>query len=97
VTYVQDPRAALDAILAFPVAPHGYREDMVRCLGLSGESTTMDDIHDAAIRLVAGVLPLLQERAGDLRARLPDDLHGMLVDGTFERYVDYLMKEPAHE
>ena len=42
--------AALTAALAFRVAPEGYRDDLLRCLGLEGEPSTARDVHDAARR-----------------------------------------------
>lgn len=58
---VDSPRAALDAVLGFPVAPDGYREDLLRCLGLSPEATTSDGIATATERLVLGTIALLEE------------------------------------
>lgn len=78
---------ALRAALAFPVAPDGYREDVVRCLGLSGQATTPGDVLDAARRLAEGTVALLREHAQLLQAELPSDLHGYLCDGTLERYI----------
>lgn len=58
---ITSPRAALDAALSFPVAPQGYPEDLLRCLGLSGEVSNTDDIVAAAKRLVLGTVSLLEE------------------------------------
>ena len=79
--------AALLAALAFPVAPEGYRDDLLRCLGLDGRASTAGDVHDAAGRLLAGTLALLRAHAAVARPALPPDLFGYLVDGTLERYV----------
>lgn len=95
LVFAQHPREALDLILAFPVAPIGYRDDMLRCLGMSQERTSARDLHDAAIRVVRGVLPLMREHEASMRERLPADLYGMLVDGTLERYIDHLVGDSA--
>jgi hypothetical protein len=78
---------ALLAALAFPVAPEGYRDDLLLCLGLTGRASTAHDVHDAARRLVAGTLALLRGHADRVADELPRDLFGYLVDGTLERYV----------
>ncbi|MGB3329964.1 MAG: nucleotidyltransferase domain-containing protein [Thermomicrobiales bacterium] len=62
-TPVTSPRAAFDAVLAFPLAPTGYREDLLRCLGLTAEATTPDGIAAATERLVLGTIALLEEHA----------------------------------
>lgn len=80
-------REALRAALAFPVAPVGYREDLLRCLGFSADGTTMTDLHDAARRLVYGTVHLMRGRADLFRGVLPDDLFGYLVNGTIDRYI----------
>ena len=59
-TPVTSPRAALDAVLAFPVAPTGYREDLLCCLGLSNTAPTMEEVVEAAWRLVTGTIALLE-------------------------------------
>jgi phosphoribosyl-AMP cyclohydrolase len=78
---------ALRAALGFPVAPDGYRDDMLVCLGLSGHATTSLDVRDAARRLTMGTLALLRTRAHHVDGALPPDLAGFLRDGTLERYV----------
>jgi len=79
--------AALTAALAFRVAPEGYRDDLLRCLGLEGELSTARDVHDAARRLALGTVALLRMHAGAIQPHLPPDLHGALVDGRLERYI----------
>lgn len=78
---------ALLAVLEFPIVPDGYRDDLIRCLGLSGQSTTMQNVIDAAQRITVGTVALLREHAGAVAAVIPADLHTYLVDGTLERYV----------
>lgn len=80
-------REAIRMILAFPVAPECYREDLAMCLGLSGEATTMTDVHLAARRLTFGTIALLREHADVFRGEVPDDLFAALVNGTIDRYV----------
>jgi nucleotidyltransferase-like protein len=60
---------ALRRLLDFPVAPPGYRADMVTCLGLTGNSTVAE-VHAAAGRLVLGTVELLPEHDADLRRYL---------------------------
>jgi phosphoribosyl-AMP cyclohydrolase len=78
---------ALLSALAFPVAPTGYRDDLLLCLGLSGRASTAREVHDAARRLLTGILALLREHPACLEGQLPPDLYGYLMDGTLERYV----------
>lgn len=80
-------REAMRAVLEFPVAPDGYRDDLVRLFGLTGEAVPMDDLHAAARRLVFGTVALLREHAASLGGVLEDDLYAYLVDGTLERYI----------
>ncbi|MEE6170356.1 MULTISPECIES: GNAT family N-acetyltransferase [unclassified Mycolicibacterium] len=94
---VVSARAAIDAALAFPVAPQGYREDLLLCLGLSDGHSAMTDVAVAAERLVMGTISLLR----DHRAWSPDPddprfeigLDEALADGTLSRYLGQL--EPA--
>ncbi|MGC4107786.1 MAG: nucleotidyltransferase domain-containing protein [Thermomicrobiales bacterium] len=60
---VTSPRAALDAILAFPVAPDGYLADLLCCLGLTDGATSISEVAAAAERLVSGVIALLEDHA----------------------------------
>lgn len=78
---------ALRAALQFPIAPDGYRDDLLRCLGLTGHAGSMQEIHDAARRLTLGTLALLREHEHLVKGVLPSDLHGYLRDGTLERYI----------
>lgn len=79
--------AALKAALDLVVAPAGYRDDMLLCLGLDGRASTADEVLAAAERLVSGTLALLRERFDGVRHLLPPDLAGYLADGTLERYL----------
>jgi predicted nucleotidyltransferase len=80
-------RAAMLAALNFPIAPEGYQEDVLLCLGLSGRASTLEDINSAGRRLTFGTIALLRANAEGFRGLLPDDLHGYLMDGTLERYI----------
>lgn len=79
--------AALRAALDLAIAPAGYRDDMLLCLGLSGAASTADEVLAAAERLVAGTLVLLRRRIDAVRYLLPPDLAAYLADGTLERYL----------
>ena len=78
---------ALLAALALPVSPPSYREDMLVCLGLSGDATTGDEVGATAERLVRGVLELMRPCAARLAAHVPPALLTPLADGTLQRYV----------
>lgn len=79
--------AALKAALDLAIAPAGYRDDMLLCLGLHGAASTADEVLAAAERLVVRTLALLRERIDTVRHLLPLDLAGYLADGTLERYL----------
>jgi len=89
---------ALEAALAFQKAPTGYREDMLRCLGLSGKATTPDEILAAAERLVLGTLRLLgahlsrhdPAQEGNPEFEFEIGLEPLLRNGTLERYLNQL-------
>jgi phosphoribosyl-AMP cyclohydrolase len=78
---------ALRVALDFPVAPIGYQEDMLTCLGLRGEAVSGEDVHDAAYRLVTGVVALLQENVDLITPLVPPDLPESLRSGMLDRYL----------
>jgi predicted nucleotidyltransferase len=78
---------AMQVILSFSVAPEGYRDDMERCLGFSGEAISLAYLHDAAQRLTFGIVALLREHANEIEGTLPHDLYTYLVDGTLDGYI----------
>jgi phosphoribosyl-AMP cyclohydrolase len=80
-------REAMRAVLDLPVAPDGYQDNLLRCLGLTGEAVSMNDLHAAARRLTFGTIALLREHADEMEALLEDDLYAYLVDGTLDRYI----------
>lgn len=80
-------REAMRAVLGFPVAPDGYRDDLPRLFGLSGEAVPMESLNAAARRLTFATVALLREHAATLEGLLEDDLYAYLIDGTLERYI----------
>jgi Phosphoribosyl-AMP cyclohydrolase len=89
---VASRRAALTAALDLPVAPAGYRADMVTCLGLRTES--LPRLHAAAGRLVAGAVELARPYADALAPVIGQELADALRDGRLRRYVDQLARPP---
>lgn len=84
---VTSPRAALDAVLAIPVAPESYREDLLRGLGLSGEASPVE-IAAAAERLVLGTIALLEHHLPeDGESRFETGLDTALANRTLRAYV----------
>jgi phosphoribosyl-AMP cyclohydrolase len=79
----RDPRSALTTILGLPVAPVGWSDDVVTCLGLSSRSD--QDVAAAGERLVRGVLRLLRET--DPYVDPQPDIARYLIDGTFEKIL----------
>ena len=84
---VDTARAALDAALDPAGAPAGYRDDMLTCLGMSGLARSMQDIHDAALRLALSILRLLQAHPGSVAGRVEPGLAEALVDGRLTRLL----------
>ncbi len=86
--------AALDMVLAFPVAPAGYHADMLLCLGLSDQASSSDQAFAAARRLAIGTVELLQSAAtaSDHNQRFAgafeDGLDVALADGTLLAYLN---------
>ena len=80
-------RAALDAALALPVAPPGYADDLLVCLGLSGRATSAQEVHDTALRLAAGILALLRAHPAALAGRVEPGLPEALADGRLLRLL----------
>jgi phosphoribosyl-AMP cyclohydrolase len=91
---VSSRRAAFAAALELPVAPVGYREDMLLCLGLRPGAT--GQLWAAAVRLVAGTLPLIRPYAGEIADCCGTDLADALVDGRLDRYVAQLARPVGH-
>ena len=85
---VASRRSAFAAALDLPVAPAGYREDMLRCLGLWPGS--IGQLWAAAARLVGGILPLIRPYAAEVAGAAGPDFADALLDGRLERYVTQL-------
>ncbi|MDQ3654197.1 MAG: nucleotidyltransferase domain-containing protein [Chloroflexota bacterium] len=79
---------ALKAALDLAVAPEGYRDDMLLCLGLSGTSSTVDEVLAAGERLVLGTLALLEANADMICPDLAPHLSELLSSGLLRRYLD---------
>jgi phosphoribosyl-AMP cyclohydrolase len=80
-------RAALQAALDLAVAPAGYRDDLLVCLGLSGRATTADDVHEAAVRLATAIIDLLAARPELVAGRVEPGLPEALADGRLMRLL----------
>ncbi|GLZ59882.1 hypothetical protein Misp05_34580 [Micromonospora sp. NBRC 107095] len=87
---VHSRRAAFAAALELPVTPPGYRSDMLLCLGLRPGAT--GQLWAAAVRLVAGTLPLIRPYAEEIADTAGADLAAALVDGRLDRYVAQLAR-----
>ncbi len=87
---VASRRGALAAALDLPVAPPGYRDDMLRCLGLRPGAT--GEVAAAAGRLVTGIVSLVRPYAEEIAAVAGADLADALVDGRLDRYLGQLTR-----
>ncbi len=81
-------RAAFAAALDLPVAPPGYRDDMLLCLGARPGAT--GQLWAAAGRLVTGTVPLVRPYADEIAAVAGADLAEALSDGRLDRYLAQL-------
>lgn len=90
--WATSPRSALDLVLAFPIAPEGYRDDLPACLGLV-EGVRAEALLAAAERLVIGTLALVREHIEVIAPLLAEDIAGYLRDGTVERYIAEMIAE----
>ena len=86
-TAVDSARSALAAALDVVMAPPSYRNDMLTCLGMSGLATSMQDVHDAALRLALGCLMLLQAHPDSVADHLEPGLPEALADGRLTRLL----------
>ncbi|MCW5854043.1 MAG: nucleotidyltransferase domain-containing protein [Anaerolineae bacterium] len=76
---------ALKLALDFPVAPPGYQQAMLVCLGLDNQGHSDTEIAQASLELARGIFRLLREHGG---AGIPEaDLRQALLDGTLEQYL----------
>lgn len=81
---VRDRRDALDAALTLPVAPEGYRERMLVCLGIAPASD--EDVVEAAVGLARSLLAFLREQNPDVDSQ--PEIGDCLADGTLERWLE---------
>jgi Nucleotidyltransferase domain len=81
--YVSSRREAVEAALAFAVAPEHWAEDLSACLGL----LAVDDatLSRSAVRLGLELLAFLREHKPDVDPH--PDLERYLADGTLERHL----------
>ena len=79
---------ALQAALEFPVAPPGYRENLLACLGFGGEAEATEDILASGEHLVLGILALLQQHADVVCPLLPPELDMLLGTGRIRQYLE---------
>ena len=87
---VRGRREALRVLLDFEVAPDGYRDDMLACLGLADRYVDGDALYASASRLVRGVLDLLDAHLDTVAPLVPADAAAHLRDGTLRRYLSQL-------
>ena len=80
---VTDPRSALAAVLALPIAPPGWQADLPVAMGLT--TAAVGEIAETTIRLVSGTLRLARERNPGVD-RQPE-IERYLIDGTLERLL----------
>jgi hypothetical protein len=86
---VRSRRAALQTVLGYDVAPDGYRDDILACLGLAGSSTAAS-VHASACRLTRGVLDLLDAHKLSFVELAPEG-SAPLRDGSLRRCVEYAL------
>ena len=87
---VRGRREALRVLLDFTVAPVGYRDDLLACLGLADRYVDPDTLYAAASRLVRGVLDLLDAHVDTVAPLVPAGAAAHLRDGTLRRYLSQL-------
>lgn len=86
-------RAALDLV----VVPPGYRDDMLLCLGLSGQASTADEVLAAGTRLVRGTIALLTRYADTVGPLQASYLGILLANGALRRYLDQGDPDPNRD
>jgi phosphoribosyl-AMP cyclohydrolase len=85
-------RAALDLVV-----PPGYRDDMLLCLGLSGQASTADEVLAAGTRLVRGTIALLTRYADTVGPLQASYLGILLANGALRRYLDQGDPDPDRD
>lgn len=79
---------ALKAALDLTVAPDGYHDDMLLCLGLNGQASTVDDALAAGPRLVQGTLALLEANADVMCPLLAPHWPELVTSGRLRRCLE---------
>lgn len=79
---------ALRAALDLAVAPPGYRDDMLLCLGLGGQASTVDEVLEAGTRLVMNTLALLEANADAICPHIAPHLPDLVNSGLLRRYLE---------
>lgn len=85
---VRTPSEALKTILAFPLAPPHYREDMLICLGFADSATSISDVYTSALRLARGTIRLLQADPTAIPADAAPNIPLYLSDGSLLHYLE---------
>jgi len=70
------------------VVPPGYRDDMLLCLGLSGQASTVETVWEAGTRLVMNTLTMLEANADVMSPHLAPHLPDLLSSGLLRRYLE---------
>lgn len=81
---VRDRRDALEAALALPVAPDGYRDGMLVCLGIAQASD--EQVAATMASLARSLIAFLRERNPDVDPQ--PEIGRCLADGTLERWLE---------
>jgi predicted nucleotidyltransferase len=78
---------AMQAALAMPNVPEHYCNDLMVCMGLSANATTMADVHMCALRLAIGILVMLRPHAAQLAGMIEPNLPEYLANGQLMRLL----------
>ena len=90
---VTSRRAALLTILSYDVAPPGFHDDVLVCLGLTGRPADAADLYATARRLATGVLDLVERHATTLAPLLATFEATSLRDGSLGQHVTDLVSD----
>jgi phosphoribosyl-AMP cyclohydrolase len=88
---VASRHAALLAALGVEVAPSGYRDDLLTCLGLAPDPGGAEQVRAAAYRLATGMVRLLESHRDTYTRVLPPELSAALADGSLRRHTDQIL------
>lgn len=87
VPEVYSPLEALRSAIQIDSGIQGYQEDLLICLGLSGQATSIHDIHAIGLHLASAVLETLRPQAQQLVGRVEPDLERYLAEGILMRLL----------